>query len=156
MTFENLVPITNPGAYTPRIFGFKVHHSSPSLCQVGPKRLSIEPFRNPSDPSATTVSTSATIEHVNGRRSALPFLDKENEDDSDGDYGALPPPRLFSPVTSTVSVSAVPNTRSSQLPRETVPVYGTSPRGVKRDSTGQEVDPRFLSQPLTHLNPRKK
>jgi hypothetical protein len=178
MTYENLVPISSPGAYAPRIFGFKVHHSSPSLCQVGPKRSStIEPFRTTaSDTTSTTVTTTTTIQHVNGRRSALPFLDQENEDDSDGDYGALPPPpRLFSPVNSTVSVSSTysstypnptPNSyshRSPNLSRESSSDYGTILRGVKRDSSGQEVGasagqgyPSHLPQASSSSNPNPR
>jgi hypothetical protein len=138
MTYETFVPVASPGGeYSPRIFGFKVHHSSPSLCQSRAKRVS-------------TSLTPDAIEHHHGRRSALPFLDQENEDDSDGDLNSFPPPRLFSPVNSTVSVSSSysstyphPNShmqRSPHLSHESSAEYSNSfTRGVKRDSSGFEI-----------------
>lgn len=138
MTYENLVPTASPGVYTPRVFGFKVHHTSPSLCQTGPKRLStIEPFQS-----------SDLISHKDGRRSSLPFLDQENEDESDGEYAPLPPPpRLFSPVNSGVSMSSNYSSyphfpsysqRSPQLSHESSGDYSII-RGIKRDSSGIEI-----------------
>lgn len=104
MTFENLVPNTNPGIYQPKIFGFKVHHTSSSLCQIGSKRM-IPPDNSQTSSSLLSSSSSSSsnqqpIQNVNGRRSSLPFLDDENEDESDGEIGpSYPPSRLFSPVT---------------------------------------------------------
>lgn len=142
MTYETFVPVASPaGEYAPRIFGFKVHHSSPSLCQSRAKRIS------------TLDSTSNTVQHYHGRRSALPFLDQDNEDDSDGDFNSVPPPpRLFSPVNSTVSVSSSYSStyphphshsypqRSPHLSHESSAEYSNSIiRGIKRDSSGFEI-----------------